>query len=121
MSLLLARLAVQPTPQPPNEVVGGGFGYPLDARRSPRNAPKSVVKVIERLAKKQVDSLENKDYERQLITELSRLDLQYKEAYLEVLAYERQKLINAEIQRLMEIKKKEYEEYEAIGLLMAMM
>jgi hypothetical protein len=107
-------------------VGGGGYTYPLDARRSPRVAP-HVETVIKKLAKKQVSAKKTSkkdredEYEQQLITELAKLDLQYQVFYLEVLEEERDRLLTSEIKRLIEAKQKQDDEYEAIALLMLMM
>ena len=108
----------------PDAVVigGGGFTYPLDARRSLRHAPKQVAKVITRLAKKQVDeckaeevALAAAEYERQLVSELAKLDIQYKVLYVEILKEEIERLV------LEYRKKMQDEEYEILACLMAMM
>ena len=115
-------LAPTPTPTPTG---GGGYTYPLDSRRSPRHAPKSVQKIIKRLAKRQVDDLiTDKDreeaYARQLRLELARLDLQYEAIFATWLAEERAKLIDAEIQRLFALKRMKDEEEEVLAMLLLM-
>jgi hypothetical protein len=115
--------AVTPTPTPTPTPGGGGFTYPLDARRSKRHA--SVQKIIKRLAKRQVDDLiTDKDreeaYARQLQSELARLDLQYEAIFAAWLAEERAKLIDAEIQRLFAIKRLKDEEEEVLAMLLLM-
>lgn len=103
----------------------GGFTYPLDTLRSPRHVSKTALKVIKRVAKKQVEELVEQESEaaftQELMTALAKADLQYKSIYDEILQEERSKIIDAEIKRLIGIKRMQDEDEEVLAILMASM
>ncbi len=120
-----------PEPVVPVIIGGGGyirkqkkapanFGYPLDARRSQRHVPKTAKKIIEELAEKQVEERTRSGFEEQLVAALDAAELAYREFYLELLQIEREKIIDAEIKALFELKRLQDEEEEVLAMLLLM-